>query len=371
MTPRPRKRGNKDLPKNLYSYATGYVYKHPQTGKRHGMGADRNRAIAAANILNQKLETSSDLVSRVIGGKTLTEVLERFRAEYLPDRQYSERTASEVEYRLKRYDREMGGRSWESITLQFLSNWLKPLTREAYRKHRAQWIEIYRFACSVGLAENNIAEVTLGKAPAERVRKRWTLEQYQATRKQAEPWLRIAMDLALISLQRREDLVNMRHDDIKNGRLLVTQSKTDKRLAIKLGPALSGVIQQSKSQGILCPYIIARKPIRDKRGADGKPLGKDHAFKLTPNMLTKAVAKARDKAVDEDGETLLFADYGAGERPTLHELRSLGAHLYREKGYDEEYIQALLGHATAKMTAVYLDGHKEVEYDEVSADLAL
>lgn len=370
MTPRPRKRGNKDLPKNLYSYRTGFVYKHPVTGVRHGMGTDKRQAITAANLLNQKLGASTDLVARVLGGQTVSEVIARFRAEYLPEKEYSSRTASEVEYRLKRYERELGASSWPGLTLASLSEWLKPLSREAYRKHRAQWIEIYKFACSVGLAEKNIAEMTLQKKPAERVRKRWTLEQFQAVRDQAEPWLQVAMDLALLTLQRREDLVNMRYDHIEQGRLLVTQHKTGKRLAIKVGDSLDAVIKNARGLGLVCPYIIARRPIRDRRGKNGELLGRSHHFQVAPGFLTKAVAAARDKALKADGITPLFDGYQAGELPTLHEFRSLGAHLYREAGFPEEYIQALLGHENAQMTAHYLDGHK-IEYQEVSADLAL
>lgn len=363
MTPRPRKRGNRDMPANLYATSTGYEYRHPITGKRHGIGSDRQKAVAAAKILNQKLMPEDDLVARVMGGQTVAGMVQRFREEYLPDRKHSNRTRSEVEYRLKRYERELGNLSWPALTLERLSDWLKPLTREAYRKHRAQWIEIYRFACSVGLADQNIAELTLAKGPSERKRKRWTLEQFESAREKAEPWLEIAMDLALATLQRREDLVNMRWEDIQNGRLLVTQHKTGKRLAIKIGGRLNEILSAARSQGLICPFIIARKPDRRRRSA-----GKAHLFQVTPSYLSKAVATARDAAKNKGADTGPFDGYTEGERPTLHEFRSLGAHLYREAGYPEEYIQALLGHSDTKMTTHYLDGHK-VEYDEVSADL--
>lgn len=367
MSPRPRKRGNKDLPKNLYSYTNGFVYRHPQTGRRHGMGTDRKQAIAAANILNQRLQSSSDLVAKVIGGVSVSEVISRFRGEYLPEKNHSARTASEVEYRLRRYDRDFGQTSWEGLTLAKLSDWLKPLTREAYRKHRAQWIEIFRFACSVGIADKNIAELTLAKSPQKRVRKRWTEAQYKAARDGADQWLQIAMDLAVLTLQRREDLVNMRFDDIVDGRLLVTQSKTGKRLAIRIGGDLEALIKRAKSRSIVCPYIIARRPIKERRSKTGN--SDTHPFQVEAGYLTRAITKARDAATDANGSSL-FAGYAQGEHPTLHELRSFGAHLYREAGYPEDYIQALLGHETAKMTTHYLDGHK-IEYDEVSADLAL
>jgi integrase len=46
----------------------------------------------------------------------------------------------------------------------------------------------------------------------------------------------------------------------------------------------------------------------------------------------------------EDGRTM----------PTFHELRSLAARLYTEQ-YGAEFAQALLGHKSAEMTALYRD----------------
>jgi integrase len=357
MSPRPRKKGNRDLPTNLYYNGKSYYYRHPRTKKDHGMGTDRTKAAHAANILNCKLVGSGNLVAKVLGGDTIATLIARFRKEYLADKKLAPSTLSETEYRLKRYERELGDQEFASFDLAALSKWLQPLTREAYIKHRSQWVDIFRFACAVGLSERNLAELTLQKPPSERKRKRWTLEQLKAAREQAEPWLRVAMDLALITLARREDLSNMRFDNIEDGRLKYRQHKTGKRMAIKIGINLAKVIKQASNRNIVCPYIVAREPERLRKGK------KDHPFQVLPDFLTKAVAAARDATGKFDG-------YDDGERPTLHEFRSLGAHLYRESGYSEEYIQALLGHADAAMTQHYLDGHKEV-WDEVSADLAV
>ncbi|MCI8210640.1 hypothetical protein AUC61_13960 [Pseudomonas sp. S25] len=61
-----------------------------------------------------------------------------------------------------------------------------------------------------------------------------------------------------------------------------------------------------------------------------------------------------------------------GERPTFHEIRALGAWLYEQQKFPQEYIQALLGHADEKMTRHYQEGHdeKKIEYVEVGAKLA-
>lgn len=357
MAPRRRSARNKDFPDNLYATSTGFEYRHPVTKKRHGMGSDRAKAIQAARILNARLGATVDLVAKIMDEQTIASIIKKFRIEYLPEKNYAERTLSECEYRLLRIERELGANAWASFDLRALSDWLRPLTREAFIKYRNQWIDIYKYACSIGLSERNLAEMTLAKAPGARLRKRWTLEQFKAAREMAAPWLQIAMDMAVLTLQRREDLCAMRFEHIDGDRLLVKQHKTGKRLAIHIGEQLREVIEAAKTRDFLCPYILARIPENARQGS------KSHLFQVLPNFLTQSVAEARD-ATDK------FEKYQDGEKPTLHELRSLGAHLYREAGYSEEYIQALLGHTDAAMTQHYLDGHKE-KWDEVSADLRL
>ena len=62
------------------------------------------------------------------------------------------------------------------------------------------------------------------------------------------------------------------------------------------------------------------------------------------HTITAAFAEARDKA----GLT-----WPAGKTPpTFHEIRSLAARLYAEQGID---AQALLGHKSPDMTALYRD----------------
>ncbi|MCU1782866.1 hypothetical protein NTD80_08855 [Pseudomonas sp. 13B_2.1_Bac1] len=51
---------------------------------------------------------------------------------------------------------------------------------------------------------------------------------------------------------------------------------------------------------------------------------KDHWTSVTPDYLTKAFSKARDAAHAYD-------HVPAGERPTFHEIRALGAWLYEQQ----------------------------------------
>ena len=87
---------------------------------------------------------------------------------------------------------------------------------------------------------------------------------------------------------------------------------------------------------------------------------KDHCTSVTHNYLSYEFSKARDAANAYD-------HIQATERPTFHEIRALGAWLYEQQNFPQEYIQALMGHADAKMTKHYQDGHSEkgIEYLEV------
>ncbi|OSJ39424.1 hypothetical protein K804_17130, partial [Salmonella enterica subsp. enterica serovar Newport str. SHSN014] len=51
-------------------------------------------------------------------------------------------------------------------------------------------------------------------------------------------WFPLAMDLALVTGQRREDIVNMKFNDVFDNRLHVTQIKTGMKIAIPLSLTL-------------------------------------------------------------------------------------------------------------------------------------
>jgi len=84
----------------------------------------------------------------------------------------------------------------------------------------------------------------------------------------------------------------------------------------------------------------------------------------TADYLTKSFAQARDDSKADK-------EVPAGERPTFHEIRALGARLYEQQGFEQEYIQGLMGHADVKMTEHYQAGYGDdaVVYMKVKADL--
>ena len=58
------------------------------------------------------------------------------------------------------------------------------------------------------------------------------------------------------------------------------------------------------------------------------------------------------------------------DHPTLHEIRSLGARLYEQRGYPKQLIQDLCGHKKPSTTEIYLDPD-EPKYSKATAFLEL
>lgn len=168
-----------------------------------------------------------------------------------------------------------------------------------------------------------------------------------------------AMDLALYSLQRREDLVALREDEHwKDGRLFVRQQKVEGKghglLRIKPGPQLLGAI-------LVClnsderedrPFLLHHIPTNRRHAA-----GRTHFRPLAPEMLTREFQCLRE-ALN------LYPDLPPATRPSWHEIRSTGADEYHKAGWPQERIQALLGHAGIEMTQEYL-GRREEQWADV------
>jgi hypothetical protein len=58
------------------------------------------------------------------------------------------------------------------------------------------------------------------------------------------------------------------------------------------------------------------------------------------------------------------------QRPTSHEIRSLGSWLYEKAGYSQGYVQALMAYSDEKMMAYYQAGHEQ-KWMTVAVELSL
>lgn len=371
-----RKLGNRELPPNLYANGKYFLYINPITGKRISINRSRDEAARLARAANAKLlplAADAGLLEAITGetAPTIGHLIERFENELLPTRNIASSTRNEILIKLERYRKDLGARLLGQVDVLMLAEYLDSFQNNAYTKHRVLWVQLFSFAVAKGLAERNIADMTLRKPEASKTRQRHTIEGIKAIIEAdtTPDWLKLAVKLALLTLQRREDLVTLARDavNLEANTVLVSTGKTqnyDKpvHLEIEMGPDLRAVVIECLQAPVAGPGLIRYRPARITKAARD---AKAHWSAVTPDYLTKAFRKARDDAGAYDHITNKAA------RPTLHELRALGAWMYEQQGYPVEYVQALMGHATEDMTTYYQRGHgkEQIEYRRVAAGL--
>lgn len=351
---RPRGAGNRDLPANLYRTRGGFEYRHPVTGKRHYWGVPRPRAIEAANKLNAiLLPQRADLVGRVMGeGRTVRDAVALFRKEDVQERAWAPKTRLEHETRMRRVEADIGGQELAAFGVREAAEYLRTVTDSprARQQYRLLMVWIFNVAAQEGWIDQN--PVLLTKRPVStRKRARLTLEGFQAIHKAAPAWLQRAMDLALVTLQRRSDLARARFSDARDGWLHFVPAKTagttGARIRVQVTPALEALIASCRDN-VVSPYLVHRLPEK-ARPRQMRAKDRGHHTQLLPEQISRGFEEAREAS---------GAFQGVKNPPTFHEIRSLGADLYRKQGWPEVRIQALLAHADTAMTRHYLKGHE-------------
>jgi integrase len=355
--PRKRKPENADLPPHLYESCGYFTWRHPKTREPFSLGRDRAYAIREARAANAHLAAAQSLPARIAAAETpadrsVAAFLPAYRA-HLDTADLAQRTRYGRKRHLHAIEKALGdvaigprtedGAEVTRRTALFLDEYVKAGKRRMARALRSTLVDLYGVMAAAGWITVNPAELV--RLPSAKVKRaRLSLEQFRAIYEAAaklDPWVQNALALALVTLQRREDVSRMTFRAIVDGRLRVEQQKTGARLRIPLelrlgcvGWSLGEVVARCRDN-IVSPRLVhhTRHQGRAKPGAA-----------VHPQTFATAFAEARTAAgiAVEEGLTL----------PSFHELRSLGARLYKQQGYDP---QALLGHKDAATTALYLD----------------
>lgn len=357
MAPRPRKQGAKDLPPNLYrktdarNGVTYYTYRDPVSGRSFGLGKDKEAAIRESVAANMAMIAPASLGERIAApAATPARPFSKWVAEYLTiyeARGLADESVRNARMRLKRLDAAFGKMDIRGISTMDVAAYLGDLVKAGKapmaKAMRSLLRDVFMEAIAAGWTEKNPVEVT--KAARVTVkRERLTLEMWRLIYAEAKsPWLQRAMELAILTGQRREDIASMLFKDERDGHLHVIQQKTGVRLRIStalrldaLSLDLGAVIKRCRV-GVLSKHLVHHHRTISRAKA-GTPIMLD--------TISKAFADARDAAAKRHGLNL-------GERPpTFHEQRSLAARLHAAEGRDP---QALLGHKSAKMTDLYRD----------------
>jgi integrase len=265
----------KAFPPNLYQNPAGYFYyKNPQTKQQKGLGRDRAHAFSearAANAVLASLKPSS--LADWVAGKTeytLAEWLPIYRQLWMDKVEPAPSTIAASDSYLRRLDEsDLGQRRLSDISTLLVAQYLEAYKVErgapSARQMRSKLSDVFRWAETQGLIESGRNPVTATRAhKVTVVRERMSLDQFLAVREHAPVWLRNAMNLAIVTGQRREDILTMKFVDWRDDRLHVAQGKSGgkTRLAIsgtvglaKLGMRIADVVKQCRDS-VASPYLV-------------------------------------------------------------------------------------------------------------------
>jgi len=362
---RMRSRARIGWPPNLYTCKDGFRYRHPITHKDTWMGKDRAKAFEAARKLNAMLTAGNDLVSRVIApSETIDDAIKVFREEDIPGRGWAQKTSDLYKNILDRMSAAIGKREISGFAVRDCATFVKEVTESPRARQQFRLALQWVLACAVeeGWIETNPALQTR-KANYKRARDRLTKDVYDSIHAKAAPWLQNAMDLSLLTLLRREDIVSLCFADVRDDALWVVPGKTEGstgvRLKIAIEPKgdLAALIVRCRDS-IVSPYLIHRLPDR-ALPRDKRAKSRAHHTQVLPEQLSRAFAEARDEAEIEGDNP-----------PTFHEIRSLGGALLREAGWSKAQVQELMTHTSESMTQHYLEGH-DAPWTEVKTGIKL
>jgi len=196
---------------------------------------------------------------------------------------------------------------------------------------------IFNAALDYGWLDRNPAAQVRAQ-PVTVKRNRLTLEQWQAIHGHAinhmPPWVSRMLVLALVTGQRRSDLVKMKFSDVWDDHLHIEQAKTHTRLALPLalrldalGVSLGEAIESCRDYALGDEYLLRKST--GKRPGDAS--------------LSARFEEAREASI---------ALPKTGAPTSLHECRSLSERLYRAQGIN---TMVLLGHKHQAMTDMYHD----------------
>ncbi|KVW15446.1 hypothetical protein WK91_18600 [Burkholderia cepacia] len=360
MAARKRIAARRGWPANLYLNSKGYYwFRHPGTKKTFGLGKDFKIAAAKVRTVNAELERRKgavDLLHRIDGGDvSLAEwcdTYEEKRKGLKPNTLSGIRAALNATREL-----EVAVQAIGKITPKEMADALNAIVDKRGSSSAVKWrtimLDVFREAIEQG-------KIEVGKNPIESIfvpdvtitRSRLTLDEFlriheEARKDPADRWIANAMMLALVSGQRREDIWKMEFGQIQDGFLLLQQSKGREGMQAKLriplqlrldavGQSLGDVLKSCRDN------VISKYPIHLVRKTSLSKPGDQPSI----SYISMRFAALRDAAKIEvpDGKT----------PATFHEIRSLAARLYTEQ-YGAEFAQALLGHKSAEMTALYRD----------------
>lgn len=303
-----------------------------------------NIFLKTTNLLKSKIKTTFPNVANHY--KTINECLDIYQ-EAMITSGISEKTIQNRVSYINKIRNSIGMKRIRTIKPVDVSNMLKNIRISSPHTSKRVFMESRSFfnesLINGWIDFNPILQI---KAPIAKVtRQRMTLEDwsvmFEYAKNNGTGWAWRLLLLALLTGQRRSDLSNMKFSDVYDEHLHVIQNKTGAKVAIPLSLRLDEVGLSIGEAIELC---------RGYTESDGQH--DDYMIrKTTGGKPSLASLSARFEYIREQ----VFGKHlESNSSPfALHEIRSLSARLYYEHGEIE--VQTLLGHASFKMTAMYIN----------------
>lgn len=346
---------NRNLERYVKIKPNGYVtYKHPRMKKSESFGKDIEAANEVARLVNAKYSNQASRIDKILNprSKSFNHVLDRFEKERIHELKWSIDYKKEQKRKIKKFREYGGDEVYQDTDVLFFSAMVDELFAGDSRRIAIFLLRtIDAFAVGKGLRRGAIVcEGILAPIKSDRQRQRIkTYQDFLVIRAQADEWLQDAMDFALITLQPREVLCSLNLNMIQGSKLRVRRGKTGVYIEIEIGPSLTPLIKKRReiAMKLGTRRLISRAPVRG------------NSVIIKPDYMTRAVTNA-----------VIASELYEEDHPTLHEIRSLGARMYEERGYDKQLIQNLMGHKKSSTTGIYLDPD-EPKYIKAAANLAI
>lgn len=318
---------HKHLPKYVNVIHGAYWYRPP------GQKAVRVGAVGDDSALYQFMAKLSEPVGPIT---TMNQIFDKYCAEILPGLSI----VSQKFYLvcLKGLRPVFGPAAPNDIKLKDVGRFLNAGKAKTLRNRQVAILSTV-FSHAVGvwyLADHNPC---LGlKRHAKVKRKRYVTDvEYAAVRALMPLQVRIAMELSYLTAQRQKDILSWKWSDADGLRMLVEQSKTGTRLAVRISERLAAALEEAKRLKPDLPRVYIVRQGKGKRRGQAYTGGGFRA--IWQRIMRKYVA-------------------AGGQRFTFHDIR-------RKAISDAKTLQdafAISGHSSIDLTrGVYDAGVREVE----------
>lgn len=310
-----RRTRDKHLPQRVY-LDHGTHWFRPKVGKPVNLGRDFGEALAKY----------AALIHSNWSGRTLGDVIDRYRIEVLPLKRSPKTRRDEGDW-LTRLKDWAGHLHPDSITQQQLYQYADRRRRkdgrpapEAARHEIGLLGHVYKKAIRWGVATVNPVR-GLEKSERKEQRPAVPMAEVEKVRALANERMRVAIDLAVCLGPRRGDLLKLRRANLTDAGIVFVQGKTQRPQRIQWSDDLRAIVARAKA---LKPQVPGEYLLRTRAGTPYTAAG----FSANWQRLMARHVKA------------------GGQHFTFHDLRSVSA----DGAETLEEARDRLGHASAETT---------------------